>query len=178
MKQTNSKNQSGYTFVELIIGIAIVALVIVGIVVAAKGLFADQKVDAETRHLQSMSTKIKSYISTSPDASGVSTATAISIKAVNDDAVSGVNVNNKFGGTITFAPATVTTANDAFSITYTGLEKKECIYFTKGNGQNFATVSVNNTSVKTAAQTSVQSAAIEGACNDTGNTIVFTSTKA
>lgn len=171
------RKQAGYSAIEIVIGVVIAGLVTASIVAGALALYSDQKVDAESKRTVQMVNKLRGYYATSPDFTGVTTATAINIEAAAKDAVSGANITNKFGGTVALAPVNVVATNDGLQITHTGLSKSECNTFTKQVGNMFYSARVGATTVKADSNATVGTAALEGACTASNNTVVLVATK-
>lgn len=171
------KKQAGYSTVEIVIGIVIVGLMLAGAVSAGSSLYSDQKVDAESKRIVQMVTKLRGYYATSPDFTGVTTATAINIEAAAKDAVSGTTIKNRFGGTVELAPVTVVATNDGLELTLTGLSKAECNTFTKQVGGMFYSAKIGTTSVKADSTATVNTATLEGACAAASNTVVLVAMK-
>lgn len=162
--------ERGLTAIELIIGLAVIALVIAGVAATARTMFRDQKVNGEVARVQLMQQKLRAYYSTSTTTASATAQLAIDAGAVSPDAISGGNIISKFGGGVNVAPATINTANDAIDIVYAAVPQVECINFVKAAGPSFDLVTVNGTQVKApGANTAVVDATLNQACTGGGN---------
>lgn len=120
----NLKKQQGVTLIEMMVYMIIAALVLAAIVAVISLVRGDNKIDTEGKRLQFGMEKVMGYLATSSDTSAVSNALAIRIGAVPPDAIQGTAViTSKFGGNVTYAPATLVNANDGVSVTNTGLQR-------------------------------------------------------
>lgn len=79
---------------------------------------------------------------------GISPAVLINNKIIPQDMVSGTNILNQWNQTVAVAPATVITANDAFTLTYPGVDKEACSALIQSSEASFYQIAVNGVLVK------------------------------
>ncbi|NEX64221.1 type 4 pilus major pilin [Noviherbaspirillum galbum] len=136
------QRQRGLTAIELIIGLAVIGLVIAGVAITAQTMFRDQRVNSEVQRALLMQQKARAYLATSTTTANFSDNVAINASIVPADAVNGTAINSKFGGTITFNPATLATTTDGLAVTYKSVPAKDCINFAKAVGDSFAGIAI------------------------------------
>jgi len=174
MNRRIMKKQGGFTLVELAVVVAIVGLLLLSL----KGvpmIMANYRANEEIANLPDITAQVQKHFYSDPDYSTLTTAIVAQYQLVPQTMINGTNIVNRWGGAVTFSPATSYTANDTQSMTYNDVPAYECREIVKGVEQNYLSISVNGTSVK----------ALGGVLNDTtlasacatSNSIVFNASK-
>lgn len=132
MFKKSLKRQAGFTLVELGIVVAIGAVIIGLGLVVVPSLLASTRANAEISEIPTIATKIQRAYANRPTFAGMNQATVIGLKAFPDSSVTGAVISNRWGGLVTVAPATLVVANDAFTITTTGVPSEECVQVGQG----------------------------------------------
>lgn len=120
------KNQKGFTVVEIIVVLLVIA-VLVGSALKGYAVYRDTQATTEVSDLQYVIAKLQSKYRNTPSTAAVTTANAITGNVFPASMnVGATTVTNRVGGLVTVAPATVSTANDAFLITEAGWASEGC----------------------------------------------------
>lgn len=134
MKPFFKKRQKGFTLVELGIVVAIAA-VIIGIALAVvPALLASTRANAEISQLPTVTTKIQRAYANAANFAAVTTAAVVNLNVFPDSQVDkvAVTISNRWGGSVTVAPATLVNANDGVAITETLIPTAECLQIGQG----------------------------------------------
>lgn len=166
--------QRGVSIVELLIWLALAALVIIGGVIGANSFIAGNKTRQETEELPVIFTKIQKVYSQSASYNGMTLAILINNRVFPADRVtSATTVVNRFGGAVTVAAANVTGTDDGAALTYAGVPEEGCIDLVSAMARSAAKISVDTVVVKAVGGT-LNVATLGTNCNDsTANTIEF-----
>ncbi len=168
--------QQGVTLIELLLGIGVIILILgVGIIIYNQTNQSSRAYTAETGVL-SLVGAVKT-VNPNPSYAGLTQTTIINAGKAPANMVSGTNLVNPWGGTVTIGSATYNgTANAAFSLTYNSVPRSECNSLVQGVAQNFQIITVGSTTVKDVlAGTNPTATSVSTACNNDTNAIVFTS---
>jgi hypothetical protein len=171
----NLKKQQGVTLIELAGVLGIFGLFMAGIAWATGSLMDDTKVSKDSETMLFIKNKMVAYSSTSPNTANINTALVIALRAVPSDKIDGAVINNNLGGTFVIAPATITNANDAITITGNHYNQKQCATLAKSVSLNFLTVVVNTTTVKNTNDNAVIEASLNTACTNQNNNKIIAS---
>lgn len=198
MKMLNIKKSlksKGFTLIELLIAVGFIAVASAGVYYIYNKVKSSQDANTEARNLDAIRAGIKNLYASSntfgapnpvsnlfanqaritPD--GMRDSTSTGTAASNDV------IKNKFGGTVTIAPASLGTGtNNAFSITYLAVPGEVCTKLVTSAGAQFDQVSVGvsapGTPVKVFGSNIVNPVTTATECNKdvgSGVAIVFTS---
>lgn len=179
---TRFKRQAGLSNIQIMIGVLISALLILGGVGLIK--YIDKtKVNNDLSELATLKTETVSYGSRNGGSfAGYTHEVGIGLDFFPRSRVSGATgsriVQNQWKGVITSAPATINIANDGIAYTYTGVPSGACKDLAQQAGDVAAIVTVGGTVVKAVAANPVLASVIT-AC-DAGNdnvTIAYSMTK-
>jgi prepilin-type N-terminal cleavage/methylation domain-containing protein len=175
MKFSLKKRQSGFTLVELGMVVAIGAIIIgIGLVVVPS-ILASTRANAEISELPTVVTKIQRSFQNQPNYSQVSQSTIAGLKAFPDSQVSGTTITNRWGGTVTVAPATLVTTDDAVAITSTQIPTAECLQLGQGVEGTMRQISIAGVVVKADGTTATDPAKLGTQCASASTvTIVYT----
>ncbi len=167
--------QKGLTLVELSMGV-IVMLLIAMFVLGGFDIIRERvRAYREVSDFPQVLECIKNRKVTASSFAGTSTASVLSCFPTNMR--SGTTAINYWGGTITIAPATTTTANDSLSFTSTNYSRAGCTNVANGMATIFGSITANGTQIK-AIGAALDDAAMEAACTDgSNNTLVFLATR-
>lgn len=142
-------NQRGFTLIELGVVVAI-GFLLVGIgLYKAPTIMANYRVNAELQELPQIVTNIqKSYVN-SPSFVGVSLDSIIRLDAFPQNRVTipgagAATATNRWNGAVTFAPGTITTANDIGRMVSAAIPASECKNVVVGAAQMFRRVFVDS----------------------------------
>lgn len=185
MRLAQSK-QSGFTIVELLVVIAIVTILAIGSIFAIGPTIISGKVQpAATELLRGMQKmRINSEGAGLTPYSGATTSVfANQMRGGNTFTVTGVGAAATlrhslaaFGtGAVTVAPATLTTAGDAYAVTIAGMSDSACPGLAASAQKMAEVITINGTSVKAAGGTYNGSTASDACTLLDTNTFVFTS---
>ncbi|HDR9034167.1 TPA: hypothetical protein QDB07_001636 [Burkholderia vietnamiensis] len=171
--------QMGYTLIELSIAGAIIALLIYGAVKLVNGVIADNRANAELKELPLVISKVQKIYANRPNFSGATQAILVNNGAFPSDWVvpASTNLVNRWSGTVTLGVTTIGgVANNAISLTTTGVPNSECESIVPGMDNSVRTTTVNGTLVKQDGQNS--DPALTGTnCTASQNTIVYVFSK-
>lgn len=145
----SKRNVKGFTLIELSIVIIVGALLLAVALVIARSVLADNRANDELKELPVIITRVQKLYANRPNFAGLTTTLAIAQNVFPDSRVaSTTTVNNRWGGTITMAPVTIASANDAVDATYTLVPKSECLAVIPQVENNMRTITVGGTVVK------------------------------
>lgn len=172
------RRQRGFSFVELIIVIAVIMIMIGGIFAAKNKLFASNKAQTETRRTTQMAADITAFYQGlgRNNYAGVSNAIVIANGLVPQEMINGPNLINAWTGQVTVSSVSLGAGTDnAVNIQHTNVPQEECTKMVSGTAQNAAQVTAGGAVVKAfGAAAAVDPAALGAACaNPTANTLDF-----
>lgn len=179
MKDGKRKNQKGFTLVELMMVIAVIGVIGLGAVIVFGKAMSKQRVNAEIQTLSEVTSAIQKYYFSKANFGGLSNTIAVSYKLVPDDMIvsAPATIGNRWAGSVTIAPATVSGANDSFSYTTTLVPSKECLDVVQALAPQYTATSVGGTVVKAAGGT-LNETTLATQCNSAAAvTIVYTVSK-
>ncbi|MFL9611136.1 type 4 pilus major pilin [Methylobacillus sp. Pita2] len=147
-KLINAKRQGGFTLVEVGI-VAVVVLALLAGVINAPRIMADMRANDEIGELKTISTNVQKIYSNAPSYNGATMAEIIGMKALpKNRVVNATTATNRWSGSLTLTPATLTTADDAIRMTQTAVPEYECATIIPQTEAGFARISVGGTDVK------------------------------
>ncbi|MEJ8837674.1 type 4 pilus major pilin [Ramlibacter sp. AN1133] len=180
----NGKKQRGFTMVELIVVLGIIALLAIFGMPFARALIIDGKVPDVAQDINKTATKVRnsyagggatpySSINTAGFAN-LSRGLAGSITVTGTGAAATMSHDiGQTGSTITVASNTITTAGDSFAVTMNTVNEAACPSLAAQLGKAAEQISINGTVVK-AVNGTFNSATASTACTTgDGNTYVF-----
>lgn len=173
-----ARNQKGFTLVELMLVVVLGGAIIATVIIAAPRVKAGIQADKDMNTIPDIMANVQGHYSLKPSFNGLTNTIANSYKLIPDDMNGGAGtITNRYGGAVTLAPATVTAADDSFSISYGGVPSRVCLKVVPQLSPQFLNVSVNGTVVKaTGGALNETTAATQ--CNSTeANTLFFTASK-
>lgn len=169
--------QQGFTLIELAIVVVMVAVLISLGLKTINQTRVSANANAEATELPLIVSKIQKTYSTQSTYSGVSLAGLIALNIFpTERVVSPTSAQNRWGGGITVAAATLTNANDSVQLTYAGVPKDECVEVIPLVTQTVRVITVNGTSVK-ADGAGLDLSALGTQCAGTTNSIMYQFTK-
>ena len=174
--------EQGFTLIEILVVLAIIALIAVAGAALVGDGFSGTTVNSEREAFRSMTHKIRGIYSTAPDFTGLTTITAIDSGAVPVGRVSGTGasrvVTNGFGGEFQFI---VNTGNSRLMTgTITAVPSADCVKMITGLWDSYNTIGLaaSETDVKSGPAVAVSPPAVITACNTAAtNTINFVTGK-
>ena len=183
MKIKNKHAQAGFTLLELILYVGIVALTMISVYKFYHKKEIDTKVYVLNKNLQVIDNSIQGTFpviggtySPITNFSSLTSAFAIGANMIPQSMVIDANnIGNDFGGTLTFSAVTVS-GTAGYAITLTNIPTDACAKLaTSSYGANVQEIAINGTTLKTAnaALTNAQLITITAACSSTTNTIAF-----
>ena len=119
MKLFNLKNkEKGFTLVELLLIIGLIALASIGIYQKYKKVMTQTNTKLEVQDLYALTNKIGNAYQNSNNLTSLNNTTAIAGGLVPTELISSPNIINRFGGTLTLAPSPAPIAGlSGYSIT-------------------------------------------------------------
>lgn len=172
IKKTLPGKQRGVTFVEIMIGLAIIAIMGGLALKYGGGLFS-------SAHSKSSGDLVNMIVATSTPLRqpgvGYAGVSDQNIKHfLGDEFISGGQIQNSNGGAVTIAPVTYAgIANNALAMTDPLYPKADCNKTVSAEAVSMISVQVNGTTVKPTNGT-LDMTATNTACNNTINTIIWT----
>lgn len=175
--KVNKNKNAGFTLLELLLVIGIAAIIGAGIYMVYNKVSVGQQAESESRTLDTLRAGVKSIYAASPDYGTVTKAVLIAGRVVPDNMVSGTNLVNSFGGSVTVLPKNLGAGtNNGFEITYPSVPGAVCAKLVTTAGAQFDAVTVGTTAVKTfGTNAPIDVAATTTACNAASVTILFDS---
>lgn len=152
----NNKNQSGFTLIEIMLGIAIVIILSVVVYTAYANAQTSSAASTEHQNLATAQATIKTLF-TNNNFDKITTATAYRAEAFPKRMNVGNNtIQNQWGGAVTVLPSGANGGNATaagtpdryFKITYPAVPKKVCAKLISATANNFGTVLVNGVIVQ------------------------------
>lgn len=174
--RTIGRNQYGYSIIEIGIVLAVIAIAATGIILFGIQKFAEIGAKNEADIVKELGLSVIAYKQNRPNFAGLTSDEVRTSGRVPPARINGTNIVNGSAGTITFAPTTVTTANDAFTVTSTNLKDNVCKLAPTGIESLATSMSINGTVVKAVGATLVDTT-VNASCTGDTNTIVTTFTK-
>lgn len=144
-------NQKGFTLVEMVMVIAVMGVLVIGAVVIFKKSMVKQNVNDEISTITEITSAVQKHYYSKAVYTGLTNTIATSFKLVPDSMIGGVGtINNRWSGTVTLAPATVNTTDDAFTFTTTLVPTDACLGAGIVLAPQYTAASVAGTVVKAA----------------------------
>jgi len=181
MKQL--KKQKGFTLVEIAI-VLIIFGVIASMGLGGMSLYNQTKNDQSARSLNSIVTAMQTKMRNDPDTSSMSNVAVINAGVLDKTGWTGTisggvgTIAHLNKGAATFVPATITTANDGFTVTLATVPYDSCGDIARDVTIHAEKITIGATAVQTSSATKATGTAIDTACGSTGTvSMVFTYTK-
>jgi prepilin-type N-terminal cleavage/methylation domain-containing protein len=171
MKQL--KKQKGFTLVEIAI-VLIIFGVIASMGLGGLSLYKQTKNDRSARALNSIVNAMQTKMRNDPDTSSMSNVTVINAGVLDKTGWTGSisggvgTISHLNGGTATFAPATLVTTNDAFTVTMATVPYDSCGDIARDATIHAERITIGSTAVQTSHMTPATGAAIDTACGSAG----------
>ena len=161
MKFLRTRKQRGFTLIEMVVVLALIAAGIGFIISRAATANQTSKVQAEVSNLQTITTKVKSTFAARPNYSGATTAFLLAQGAFPTSMINGGTVTNGWGGTVTVAAGA---GNTSVDITSGAVPTASCIELVAASSRNFNEVTVGATKTMNGA-TVADLTAVQTACS-------------
>lgn len=183
MTLLRNKKHKGFSLLELLLVLGVIAALVVGAFIVYPKVQASQRAEAESKNLATIQAGVKSLYTSASSFSGLTNTVAVGAKVFPDNMLIGTgtsaSVVNTFKGIVTVVSANTgpsSTTGSSFTITYNNVPAAECTKIISAVAGNFYIAKVGSTTVK-AAGSSLDVASTSTACNSGGNTntLVFTS---
>lgn len=180
MKASNSRYSKGFSLVELMVVLAIIGILTALATPSIKTFLMEGKAPEIAKVAQGVIVKARAARTTGD--TWASAADTELVKVVNAD--SRVTVQGSGGsasvlhglgdgGTISFAPGTISNANDAGQLTFTNVHEAACASLANAMGTFVEVMTVNGTSAKALGGKYLGSAAQTACIAGETNTLVF-----
>ena len=171
MKPFNGRKQRGYGLLEIMLGIAIVGILVGLVVKAFGGINESTKVEQAFKNQVALTTAVVNAYRSQGDYVGLINAAMTKSPALPADMKVPANLAQikhpwRTDG-VTLAPTTITSANDAFTMTWVDVPEGACISIAQQTYRLYQGMSINGTAI-----TSVSNVA--PSCNGASNTLVWT----
>ncbi len=166
----NFKRQAGATLIEIIMVVALIAIITIGALVYYNSAQDGSRVSEAVAGVTALSAVVRNQFSTQGNYTGVTAGVVMQFGGVPESLIvrngtTPVNLKhpwNNANGSVTINPATTTGADDSFEITFLQVPAKICNDLVSKTYRHFLRAEVNNAPV-----TSV--ATITAACGTAGN---------
>lgn len=176
------KNKKGFSLLELLLVLGIIAALVVAAFIVYPKVQASQRAQAESNNIATIQAGVKALYTSASSFTGLTNTVAVQAKIFPENMLSGTGNTavpiNSFKGNVTLAAAATgpsAAAGSSFTITYANVPTAECTKITTATAGNFYIATVNTKVVKPAGGV-IDVAATTSACNNaTSNTIILTS---
>lgn len=188
MKKTvlikNRKSKKGFSLLELLLVLGIVAALVVAAFIVYPKVQASQRSQAESNNIATIQAGVKALYTSASSFTGLSNTVAVQAKIFPDNMLSGsgsaAKPINAFKGDVTLAVASTGPSKapgSSFTITYSNVPAAECTKIVTAAAGNFYEVGVGTAgNVKAAGDVlDVGKTATQCAAGDNSNTLIFTS---
>lgn len=165
------KYKKGFSLLELLLVLGIIAALVVSAFIVYPKIQAAQRADTELRNISTITAGIRTLYHSSPNFAGVNNDVLINSKIIPDNMLSAdkTQIINSFGGTVIVSSATALTLPDSgISLTYNNIPTLECTKITTALLPLALSIRVNNV-----AMTSVSSLVAKCSTATTSNLIVI-----
>ena len=149
MKRTYLRNKRGFSLLELLLVLGIIAALVVGAFIVYPKVQASQRAEAESKNIATIQAGVKSLYTSASSYSGLTNTVAVGAKIFPDNMLIGTgtsaSVVNAFKGNVIVGVSNDSPSgaeNSSFSITYVGVPAAECAKIASAAAGNFYTVSV------------------------------------
>ncbi|MCG8281466.1 type 4 pilus major pilin [Escherichia coli] len=186
MKKTvlikNKKSKKGFSLLELLLVLGIIAALVVAAFIVYPKVQASQRAQAESNNIATIQAGVKALYTSASSFTGLNNSVAVQAKIFPDNMLSGsgsaAKPINAFKGNVVVASADTgpsAATGSSFTITYENVPAAECTKIITAAAGNFYIAQVGDATVKEAGGT-LDVAATAGACSDANsNTLIFTS---
>lgn len=179
------KKQKGFTLLELLAVLIIIAILGMGLYFTLAKVQASSDANTEGKHIDLVTSAIKQLYAGNNNFANITTAVVIGSGALPADLLAaggtstsqGSTITNKWGGSITIAPASVGTGtNNAYTITDPEVPQDVCVKMLSNTGNNYLVVAANGNQVRAYGNvTSIDPTQAVTACSSqTTNSLTFT----
>lgn len=159
------RGQAGLTLLEMALVLLVAAIIIAGAVKLYSDNLRTTSINTNVAAIQATVGKIKQKFGVLGQYGEITTANATQNGIFGDLRVVGTNTaNTPFSTPITVAPATLTAANDAVQLTWTGVPANQCSDIVVGVQDTLRRMSVGATEVKALDTRSVDITSLGAAC--------------
>ena len=162
-------SESGFSLMEILMVLAIIAVLIAGAVALLGAASETTNIQAEQQTINGICSGVTNLFNNSSDYTGLDNSLVESANIFPVGVVRGGQAKNKWGGDITVAPGAST---DEFTITYTEVPEDACLQLGVFNHKTWESVTINGDAIDQADDNPVP--LVSAACDET-NTIVYTS---
>jgi prepilin-type N-terminal cleavage/methylation domain-containing protein len=148
MRNINKQAKKGYTLIELLLALGIIAVLAVGIFMLYPKVSSSYKSQAEASNINTIRAAVNSLYASSANFNGLDTETAIKAKVFPESMiVSDTVVNNGFKGEVKVGASDVSPSgskDSAFTIAYGSVPANECVKIVSSVASGFYKVTVDN----------------------------------
>ncbi|OON40546.1 type IV pilin [Izhakiella australiensis] len=175
MKTKYIRNKKGFSLLELLLVLGIIAALVVGAFIVYPKVQASQRAEAESKNIATIQSGVKALYNSASNYAGLNNAVGVQARIFPDNMLNGTgataSVVNLFKGNVTLAPSADSpsgTANSSFNITWVSVPAAECIKIVSAVAANFYIAEVGSAIVKSA-DGALDVASASQACNEGGN---------
>ena len=184
MKKTvlikNIKNKKGFSLLELLLVLGIIAALVVAAFIVYPKVQASQRAQAESNNIATIQAGVKALYTSASSFTGLTNTVAVQAKIFPDNMLNGSTPINAFKGNVVVESADTgpsAAAGSSFTITYSNVPAAECTKIITAAAGNFYTAGVGEAGNVKAAGGVLDVAETATQCESGGNsnTLILTS---
>lgn len=148
--ERRNQHTAGFSFIEFMVVLVLIIIATIILLNLLNSGRSSNQVDAESKALSSLRTRISGIYAGRPNYATISTADLVQQKAFIENRIDGSVVRNVWGGTVVVSPANIGAAfNNGYTVQYTNVPSASCNDFATTNDEAAAVWRVNGVTVKT-----------------------------
>jgi len=148
MMMNMKRKSKGYTLIEVLIVLAILAAVLFSVILTLNKVQAKQLTKEAAENLNLMVADTRAKFKSQGNFTGVNEQVLINNRVPPSSMIQGAHIVSPWTTNITVAPATLLNLNDAVSFAYTGIGIEDCSNFVQAAEGAFNRINVSGTAVK------------------------------
>lgn len=144
------KKQKGEGLVSLAVALIVIAIIVGGLYSVFRDMNQKEATSTAVQQINQIGGSLRKNFGVHNQYGGITTAVAVQSRTVPDSLrITGTNTaQNSFGGLITFAPASLTNADDAAAMTWGNIPPANCAEIVIGSQNTARRITVGTTVVK------------------------------
>ena len=181
--KNRNKNQRGFVSLEIMVGLAVVAVIVAASLVLINKVINDNRGKTEIENISLLSQKTQELFAQDSSYEGLTAEVLIKAGALKPEMIKGTTLVNSWKEPLTIAAASSGSAGagaagnkDAYEIVTNGVPDTQCVKIANAFRKQAINLKVNNAAVVTAGGESTSVAAIAGNCKSANNKNTITIT--